>query len=254
LYPTVLMGLHLLCCLFCVSCSLLTVLYAQVAKALRDADLLDRLQADFVCLLCCLFCVSCSLLTVLYAQVAKALRDADLLDRLQAELNEMKGIPPHTPATTKMSNMANNAASNVAGAASNVAGAASNVAGGWAQGVSKAALAVGEAGVWRHVCVCIVLQVCYKAEAGSTLYLAALHCHALSASSKHYTFRLLQQQQQQQQQQLNGQASYPTMLLLLDCCYSCCFCRPPWVWQEEGLRRRGPAVRSRGQRQRHRGD
>jgi hypothetical protein len=59
--------------------------------------------------------LSCSLLTVLYAQVAHALSNADLLDRLQAELNELKGIPPPTPTTTKMSNMANNAASNVAG-------------------------------------------------------------------------------------------------------------------------------------------
>ncbi|WIA13325.1 hypothetical protein OEZ85_006908 [Tetradesmus obliquus] len=62
------------------------------------------------------------LLTVLYAQVGQALRVHDALDRALAELNELKGIEPATPATTKMSNMAGNAASNVAGAASNVAG------------------------------------------------------------------------------------------------------------------------------------
>eukprot|EP00878_Enallax_costatus_P012924 GHUV01013496.1.p1 GENE.GHUV01013496.1~~GHUV01013496.1.p1 ORF type:complete len:239 (+),score=63.96 GHUV01013496.1:162-878(+) len=68
------------------------------------------------------------LLTVLYAQVGHALRVADSLDRVQAELNEVKGVKPATPATTKMSNMAGNAASNVAGAASNVADAAGNAA------------------------------------------------------------------------------------------------------------------------------
>lgn len=59
---------------------------------------------------------------MLYAQVGQALRVHDALDRALAELNELKGIEPATPATTKMSNMAGNAASNVAGAASNVAG------------------------------------------------------------------------------------------------------------------------------------
>ncbi|KAF6260599.1 hypothetical protein COO60DRAFT_1505448 [Scenedesmus sp. NREL 46B-D3] len=73
------------------------------------------------------------LLTVLYTQVGHALRDADELDKRQAELDELKGVTRSTPATTKVTNMASNvagaAASNVAGAASNVAGAASNVAG-----------------------------------------------------------------------------------------------------------------------------